>query len=434
MFKYIQQIWNSKDLRKKILFTIGILIVYRFCTQISVPGADLEAVKMAFSRSELLGIFSALTGGSMENLSILLMGLSPYINASIIIQLLTVIVPKLESLSKEGEQGRKKLNQYTRWLTVPIAFLQSYGMINLLNAQTQFQVDIIPGILNPSVIIPIMLFVTAGTVFVMWLGELISEHGIGNGISMIIFTGIIANIPIVIGQSLAQTQFDPTSIIPFVIMILITLVLLVFVILVTEAQRKIPIIYAGRGVRGKSDHAELPIRVNQAGMIPIIFGVSMASFPGLLAQLFQHSESPTLKAIGDAVASNFSMDSAAYMIVYFLLIIAFTYFYVSITFNPEQVAENLQKRGGYVPGIRPGKETSDFLGKTSNRLCLWGGVFIAFIAVVPMIIGSLFSSLGIGSVSLLISGAGMIIIIGVVLELMRQINAQLVMHDYSKFY
>ncbi|MBN1494400.1 preprotein translocase subunit SecY [Candidatus Peregrinibacteria bacterium] len=432
MFKYLQQIWNSKDLRKKIIFTIGILIIYRLCTQISIPGANLEAVKMAVSKSQLLGVFSALTGGSMENLSILLMGLSPYINASIIIQLLTVIVPKFESLSKEGEQGRRKLNQYTRWLTVPIAFLQSYGMIILINAQVQL--PILQGIENPAVIIPIMLTVTAGTVFLMWLGELISEHGIGNGISMIIFTGIIANIPMAIASSLAQTQFDPTSIVPFVLMILITLILLVIVILVTEGQRKIPIIYAGRGVRGKSDHAELPIRVNQAGMIPIIFGVSMASFPGLLAQLFQHSESPALKAIGDAILTYFSINSIGYVIIYFLLIIAFTYFYVSITFNPEQVAENLQKRGGYIPGIRPGKETSDHLGKVSNRLCLWGGVFIAFIAVAPMITGSLFSTLGIGSVSLLISGAGMIIIIGVVLELMRQINAQLVMHDYSKFY
>jgi len=434
MFKYLQQIWNSKDLRKKILYTIGILVVYRLCSQISLPGSNVEAVKMAFSKSELLGIFSALTGGSSENLSILLMGLSPYINASIIIQLLTVVVPKLESLSKEGEQGRRKLNQFTRWLTIPIAFLQSYGMIILLNSQVQLNVPIISDLQNPSVIIPIMLFVTAGTVFLMWLGELISENGIGNGVSMIIFTGIIANIPLVIGQNLAQTQFDPTSIIPFVLMILITLILLVIVIIITEGQRKIPIIYAGRGVRGKSDHAELPIRVNQAGMIPIIFGVSMASFPGLLAQLFQHSESPTLKAIGDAILTYFPIHSILYLIVYFGLIVAFTYFYVGITFNPEQVAENLQKRGGYVPGIRPGKETSDYLGKSSNRLCLWGGIFIAFIAVIPMMLGSLFSSFGIGTVSLLISGAGMIIIIGVVLELMRQINAQLVMHDYSKFY
>jgi len=432
MLKYLQQIWNSKDLRKKILYTIGILIVFRICTQVSIPGADLEAIRLVINRSQLLGIFSALTGGSAENFSIILMGLSPYINASIIIQLLTVIVPRLESLSKEGEQGRKRLNQYTRWLTIPIAFLQSYGMIVLINSQAQSA--IIPDIQNVAVILPIMLTITAGTIFLMWLGELISEYGIGNGISMIIFTGIIAGIPVVVGQTLALAQQESERIIPFVMMILLTFILLIIVIMITEGQRQIPIIYAGRGVRGKSDHANLPIRINQAGMIPIIFAVSMASFPGLLAQLFQNSASPTLKAIADAILRYFPMQSPAYMITYFALIIAFTYFYVSITFNPDQVAENLQKRGGYIPGIRPGKETADYLGKISSRLNLWGGIFIGLIAVLPMLTGTFFSTLGVGSVPLLISGAGMIIIIGVVLELMRQINAQLVMHDYSKFY
>jgi len=432
MLKYLQQIWNSKDLRKKILFTIGILIVFRLCTQISIPGADLDAIKMVLNRSQLLGIFSALTGGSAENFSIILMGLSPYINASIIVQLLTVIVPKLESLSKEGEQGRRKLNQYTRWLTIPIAFLQSYGMIVLINSQSQS--PIIPNLGDPSVILPIMVTITAGTVFLMWLGELISEQGIGNGISMIIFTGIIAGIPLVVGKTLALAGQEAERIIPFVLMILLTLGLLIVVILVTEGQRQVPVIYAGRGVRGKSDHAVLPIRINQAGMIPIIFAVSMASFPGLIAQLFQNSASPTLKSIADAILTYFPMESIPYMVTYFLLIIAFTYFYVSITFNPDQVAENLQKRGGYIPGIRPGKETSEYLGNISSRMNLWGGIFIGIIAVLPMLLGSFFTTLGIGSVPLLISGAGMIIIIGVVLELMRQVNAQLVMHDYSKFY
>lgn len=432
MFKYLQQIWNSKDLRKKILFTIGILVVFRVCTQISIPGANLEAIRGVLNKNQLLGIFSALTGGSAENFSIILMGLSPYINASIIMQLLTVIVPKLESLSKEGEQGRRKINQYTRWLTVPIAFVQSYGMIALINSQASM--PIVQDIGNPAVVLPIMVTITAGTVFLMWLGELITENGIGNGISLIIFTGIIANIPVVIGQTLALTQQEPERLIPFVLMLLITFGMLAFVVLVTEGQRQVPIIYAGRGTRGKSDHAILPIRVNQAGMIPIIFSVSMATFPGVLAQLFQNSQSQTLKSIAEWILTYFHMNSPLYIIVYFLLVIAFTYFYVSITFNPEQVADNLQKRGGYIPGIRPGKETADYLGKVSNRLNLWGGLFIAFIAVLPIILSSTFSQLNMGGVPLLISGAGMIIVVGVVLELIRQINAQLVMHDYSKFY
>lgn len=432
MFNYLQQIWNSKDLRKKILFTLGILILFRICTQISIPGADLDAIRAVINRNQLFGIFSALTGGSAENFSIILMGLSPYINASIIMQLLTVIVPRLENLSKEGEQGRKKINQYTRWLTVPIAFMQSYGMIVLINSQAA--VPIVPNISDPAVVLPIMVTITAGTVLLMWLGELISEYGIGNGISLIIFTGIIANIPIALGQTLALTQQNADALIPFVLMLLVTFALLSVVVLVTEGQRQIPIIYAGRGTRGKSDHAILPIRVNQAGMIPIIFAVSMATFPGVLAQLFQNSQSATLKAIADAILTYFHVNSVLYVVVYFFLVIAFSYFYVSITFNPEQVADNLQKRGGYVPGIRPGKETANYLGKVSNRLNLWGGVFIALIAIFPMILGSLFSSLQLGNITMLISGAGMIIIVGVVLELMRQINAQLVMHDYSKFY
>jgi preprotein translocase subunit SecY len=432
MFKYLKQIWNSKDLRKKILFTIAILIVFRVCTQISIPGADLDAIRTVINKNQLLGIFSALTGGSAENFSIILMGLSPYINASIIMQLLTVIVPKLENLSKEGESGRRKINQYTRWMAVPIAFLQSYGMIVLINSQAA--VPIVPNIADPAVVLPIMVTITAGTIFLMWLGELITESGIGNGISLIIFAGIIANIPIMLGQTLSLASAETERLIPFVLMLLVTIALLIFVIMVTEANRQIPIIYAGRGTRGKSDHATLPIRINQAGMIPIIFGVSMATFPGVLAQLFANSANETLKAIANGIQTYFHMNSPLYIIVYFGLVVAFTYFYVSITFNPEQVADNLQKRGGYIPGIRPGKETSDYLGKVSSRLNLWGGLFIAFIAVLPIILGSVFTSLNMGSVPLLISGAGMIIIVGVVLELIRQINAQLVMHDYSKFY
>ena len=432
MFKYLQQIWNSKDLRNKILITFGILVLFRVLTQISIPGANLDAIRAVMNRNQLFGVFSALTGGSAKNFSIILMGLSPYINASIIMQLLTVIVPSLENLSKEGEQGRRKINQYTRWLTVPIAFLQSYGMIVLINSRAS--VSIVPNIADPAVVIPIMITITAGTVLLMWLGELITEYGIGNGISLIIFTGIIANIPAGVGQTLALTQQNSEALIPFVIMLLVTFILLAIVILVTEGQRQIPIIYAGRGTRGKSDHATLPIRVNQAGMIPIIFAVSMATFPGILAQLFQNSKSDTLKAIADFILTYFHVNSALYVATYFVLVIAFTYFYVSITFNPEQVAEDLQKRGGYIPGIRPGKETEKYLAKVSNRLNLWGGLFIAFIAIFPIILSSFFTSLQLGSITMLISGAGMIIIVGVVLELIRQINAQLVMHDYSKFY
>lgn len=432
MLKYLQQIWNSKDLRRKILFTLGIVILTRFLGQVTIPGADREAIRSVFEQNSFLGIFSLLTGGSAQNFSILLMGLSPYINASIILQLLTVIIPKLENLSKEGEQGRRKINQYTRWLTIPLAFIQSYGMIVVLQATSGTQ--LFSNINDPRVILPVMLTVTAGSILLMWLSELITEKGIGNGSSIIIFAGIIAGIPGVIGQSLALSQQSSQELIPLLIMVLVTLALTILVILITEAQRNIPIIYAGRGIRGKSDNSTLPIRINQAGMVPIIFAVSLVSFPTLVAQFLQNAPQDWLRNAASYVITNFNENSITYIVVYFLLVIAFTYFYVSITFNPEQVAENIQKRGGYIPGIRPGKQTSEYLNKVSNRLNLFGGLFIGFIAVLPIILQAVSSKLAFGSLPNIVTGAGLIIMVGVVLELIRQVNAQLVMHDYSKLY
>jgi preprotein translocase subunit SecY len=432
MLKYLEQIWNSKDLRRKILFTFFIVVIFRLLAQISIPGVNFEALRNVFAQNQLLGMFSLLTGGSAENFSIVLMGLSPYINASIIIQLLTVIVPKLENLSKEGEQGRRVLNTYTRWLTLPLAFIQSYGMIVLLNSQAGG--TLLPNLDQPNVILPIMLTITAGSILVMWLGELITEMGIGNGSSIIIFAGIIVGIPGVIAQSLALSQQSTEKLIPLIITILITLILTVLVILITEAQRNIPVTYAGRGVRGRTDHSSLPIRINQAGMVPIIFAVAMTTFPGILAQFFKNSPQIWLKNTASFIETYFSQTSLAYLVIYFILIIAFTFFYVSITFNPEQVAENIQKRGGYIPGIRPGKQTAEYLNKISNRLNLFGGLFIGFIAILPILLELISTKLSFGSIPTLISGAGLIIIVGVVLELIRQINAQLVMHDYNKLY
>lgn len=432
MLKYLSQIWNSKDLRKKILFTVGIIVLYRLIAHITVPGANIESLKAFSNRNELLQMFSLLTGGSTENFSIVLMGISPYINASIIIQLLTVIIPRLESISKEGEMGRRKLNSYTRWLTLPLAFLQSYGMIVLLNSQTQ--IPIIENINNPATIIPVMLTISAGTVLLVWLGEQISENGIGNGISLLIFAGIISNIPQMVGQNLFLAQGDESKIIPFVVVTLLTIILTTIVILVTEAARQIPITYAGRGIRAKSDQASLPIRINQAGMIPIIFAVALVSFPGIIGQFLVNASSPWLRTFGASLTTLFQPNTSLYLMAYFLLVIAFTFFYVSITFNPEQVAENIQKRGGYIPGIRPGVQTADYLRQTSGRLTFFGAIFLGLIAVLPILIQYLFRSTGIGTVSLLISGAGIIIIVGVVLDLIRQTNAQLQMHDYGKFY
>jgi len=432
MLKYLSQIWNSEDLRKKILFTILMLVFYRFLAHITVPGVNLDSLKGLANQNELLAVFSLLTGGSTESFSIVLMGISPYINASIILQLLTVVIPKLEALSKEGEAGRRKINSYTRWLTLPLAFLQSYGMIILLNSQSSL--PLFSDVSDPTIIIPAMLTICAGTILLVWLGEQITEKGIGNGISLLIFASIVSSIPSFLGQGLFLADTDESKLIPLIIIILLTVILITVVILINEAQRRIPITYAGSGVKSKTNESFLPIRINQAGMIPIIFAVAMVSFPSIAGQFLINATSPWLRSLGETMTLIFTPSSALYIIAYYVLVVAFTYFYVSITFNAEEVADNIQKRGGYIPGIRPGSQTTEYIGSVSNRLTLFGANFLALIAILPIVIQISFSSTGAGSVPLLISGAGIIIIVGVVLELIRQINAQLVMHDYKKFY
>jgi preprotein translocase subunit SecY len=436
MGKYLKQIWNSPDLRSKILFTIGAIVVYRLVSHVTVPNVNPEAIKKIFDNNATLGFFNALLGGSMRNFSIVLMGLSPYINASIIMQLLTVIVPKFEALSKEGEQGQKTINKWTRWISFPLAFVQSYGMILLLNKLGGDATPVIPNINNPTVLLPIMISVTAGTIFLMWLGEVMTEKGIGNGISMIIFAGIVASIPQVIGQSISLANIDSQKIVSIIILLVITVALTVFIIFFTEGHRNIPITYAGRSRTGATEQSNIPIRVNQAGMIPIIFAVSLITFPSIIANLFKNSPVEWVKNTAEFILTSFNPQNPTwyYVFIYALLNIAFTYFYVSVTFNTETIAENIQKRGGFIPGIRPGKQTATFLKAVSDHLNLFGGSFLAFVAVFPYLFNYLTDTIGTGSVPLLMSGAGLIIVVGVVLEIIRKINAELVMHDYDKFY
>ncbi|MDH3324655.1 MAG: preprotein translocase subunit SecY, partial [Candidatus Peregrinibacteria bacterium] len=396
---------------------------------VTVPGADTEKIKLLLdsqNQGSALGVFSLLTGGAMSNFSIILMGLTPYINASIIMQLLAVIVPSLENLKKEGESGQKKINQYTRILTVPLAFVQSFGMMALLN---QFA----PGIVDTSDIsamVPMMLCVTAGTVFMMWLGELITEKGIGNGISLLIFAGIVSTVPTQIGGAFQSSGGFLTPL--FLGLMLATLALVLFVVFVTEGDRRVPVIYASKK-SGAGAKSFLPLKINQAGMIPIIFAVSVVSVPSILAQFFMQSKSEKLVGFAEfaQLYLNPSSPTFWYNVVYAALIFGFTYFYISIVFDPKKVADNIQKRGGFIPGYRPGKETEKFLATTTSRLCFWGGAFLAFVAIVPMLFQTWIGG-GISSISLFISGAGIIIVVSVVLDLIRRINAQLVMHDYDK--
>jgi len=427
-FKIFHQIWNTKSLRNKILFTLFILVVLRMVAHITIPGVDTEKIKFLLDnkdRGGVLSVFSLLTGGAMQNFSIILMGLTPYINSSIIMQLLTVIVPSLENLKKEGEIGQKKINQYTRILTVPLAFLQSYGMIFLIN---KFSSSEIVNVKDLSVMLPMMLIVTAGTMFCIWLGELISEKGIGNGISILIFANIVATVPTQIGGAFKSAGGFLTPV--FLGLLVVTVLLTIFIVYVSEADRRVPIIYANRK-SGAQQKSFLPLKINQAGMIPIIFAISIVSVPSILAQFFKTSQSTMLQKFADF--SEFYLNpnnpTIFYNIIYSLLIIGFTYFYISIVFEPKKIAENIQKRGGFIPGYRPGTETETFLDQVTSRLCFWGGLFLAFVAIVPLLFKNF---IGGNSISLFISGAGLIIVVGVVLDLIRQINSQLVMHDYDK--
>ncbi len=423
MFTYLRQLWHTEDLRKRIIITIALLLVYRIAAHLAVPGTDPFALKQFLdSRASggLIGVFAALTGGAVDNFSIMMLGLAPYINASIIIQLCTVIFPKLEALSKEGQQGQQQLNRYMRWLSVPLAFIQSYGFLLLLSRGGVPLIDTT----FPNVLLP-MLFVTAGSIFLMWLGEMITEKGIGNGISMIIFTGIVSSIPTQIGAMIIGGESQRTA---FILFGLVSLATLIAVVLFTDAHRLIPITYANQGA-GRGVSGGIPVRLNQAGMVPIIFAVSLITLPAIIAQFLQTA--PRFQGVVNFINAylNATTPSWIYIILYFALVMAFTYFYVSVTFKPADLAESIQKRGGFIPGMRPGKQTADMLEKTSNRLNLWGGIFLGLIAIVPLIFTK-FSALD--SQNLLISGSGLIIIVGVVMELIRRVNAQMLAHDYDK--
>lgn len=422
MLSFLRQLWRSDDLRKRILATLFLLFIYRVVAHVSVPGSNVDALAAFLDGSAsggAIGIFAALTGGAIDNFSVVLLGLSPYINASIIIQLCTVIFPKLEALSKEGQQGQQVLNRYTRWLSFPLAFFQSYGFLVLLSRSGVNIVDTsFPGVLLP------MLYVTAGSVFLMWLGELMTEKGIGNGISLIIFTGIVSEVPNRL-QALVQSS-DQSGVVWF--FAAISIAMLIAVVLFTDAHRLIPITYANQGA-GRGVQGGIPIRLNQAGMIPIIFAVSLITFPSILGQFLQSAPrfEPVVRFINTYLSS--SNPSYAYIAIYFLLVIGFTYFYVSVSFKPKDVAEQIQKRGGFIPGVRPGAQTAEVLTRTSNRLNLWGGVFLGIVAVVPLVFTK-FTTLS--ENDLIISGSGLIIVVGTVLELIRQVNAQMLAHDYEK--
>ncbi len=421
MLEKLRLIFKDRELRGKILFILGILALFRVAAALPIPGVDPSRLKAFFEGNQFFGLLNIFSGGALDNLSIVMLGVGPYITASIIMQLLTMIIPRLKEMyQEEGESGRKKFNQYSRLLTVPLAILQGFGLLILLERQGVIeQLGLAERFINIAV-------VTAGSVLLMWLGELISEYGIGNGISILIFSGIVASIPSAIQQTLFSFS---VSQLPIILGFLVAgLVIIAGVVIISEGERPIPVSYAKRirGMRvygGVSTH--LPLRVNQAGVIPIIFALSILLFPQMIVSFLASSPNQLLQSVA-ATVLGFLGSPLFYGAAYFILVFLFTYFYTAVTFDPDQISSNLQKQGAFVPGIRPGRPTSEFLKLILNRITLIGALFLGLIAVLPLVMQG-----ATGLTALTIGGTGLLIVVSVVLETIKQIEAQMVMREYE---
>ncbi len=423
MIEKIIQVFKIKDLRNRIFFVLALLVVFRLMATIPVPGVDIIRLKSFFEDNQLFGLLNIFSGGALSNLSIVMLGVGPYITASIIMQLLTMLVPALKELyNEEGEIGRQKFNQYTRYLTVPMAVFSGYGLLVLLKNQQIIATQ------SSLVFLSSVFMVVAGSMFLMWLGELITEKNVGNGISLLIFAGIVASLPIDLKQTLIT--YDPSQIPTYLAFIIVFLIVIAGVVVVTEGERAIPVAYAKR-VRGNRVYggsmAQLPLRVNQAGVIPIIFALSILLFPQLIAQVLGSVNILWLSQLARAMAE-FLRNQFIYGSLYFLLVILFTYFYTAVTFDPDQISQNLQKQGGFIPGIRPGNSTAEYIKHILNRVVLIGAVFLGVIAILPIIV-QYFT----GIVALTIGGTALLIVVSVVLESMKQVNSQLVTREYEGF-
>lgn len=426
-YQKLSTFFKDKELRNKILFILFIFVVFRLAANIPVPGIDLENLRRFFAGNQLFGLLNIFTGGALSNFSIVMLGLGPYITSVIILQLLTMIFPQLERMYKEeGEAGQQKFNQYGRILTIPLAALQSYGMLTL------FQRQEVIGHLSSFLLLTSILTITAGALFLMWLGELISEKGIGNGISLLIFAGIVSGLPMSIRSTLSA--WDPSKL-PFYLMFFVSaLIIIAGVVLITEARRNIPISYAKR-VRGMKMYGGvstyLPLNINPAGVMPIIFALSILLFPGMIAG-FLSGSGGFVGSVAQAVGSFFNpeINPWGYGASYFLLVILFTYFYTAVTFKPETVSKNLQKMGGFIPGIRPGQSTTNFLNYILNRVLFLGAISLGTIAILPSIVSGV---TGVRGFTFLIGGTGLLIVVSVVLDTLRQVNAHLQMREYETF-
>jgi preprotein translocase subunit SecY len=436
MIDAIVSAFKIPDLRRKMLFTLGMLVLFRMIASIPVPGVDRDGLSDMIEDNQLLGMLNLFSGSGLKNFSILALGVYPYITASIIMQLMTPIIPRLNELSNEGQQGRNKINQYTHWLTVPLALLQGYGQGLLFSRSTGSSgVPLIQdfGLFSADTFLPtaaLLLSMTAGTVLLVWMGELITENGIGNGVSIIIFGGIVASLPSSVG-SLLTGNGTSDNVIGTVFFVIIALATIVGVVLVNEGQRRIPVHHAKRMRAGKmygGNTTYIPLKVNSAGMIPLIFAVSIMVFPGMVANFLVSSDREWVRNIASDLNRWFSPNTSLYNVIYFVMVVGFTYFYTMVVFQQQKIPENLQRQGAFIPGVRPGKNTAMYLQRVLTRITLIGALFLGVVAILPFIASRIT-----GISTLLISATSMLIVVGVAIDTMRQLEAQLQMRNYEGF-
>lgn len=423
IFKIIKDALTNRELKSRLLISLLILAIFRFVTHIPVPGVNTAAIKAVFASNQLLSLLDVFSGGTLANFSILALGLNPYINASIIMQLLTMVYPKFEELQKEGESGQQQLNQYTRFLSVPLSLMQSAAMYMLLKNANLVAVS------SPLALLTLIVTMSAGSIFLMWLGENLTEYGVGNGISLLIFAGIVGRLPV---SFLQTSALAPTlNIANLIIFVFLVVVVVYSIVFVDEAKRQIIVEYSRRVRGGKETgggSSYLPIKLNNAGVIPIIFAIALVLAPSMIARLLQNLPNQTIASFATSFATSFTPQSIWYNLVYFLLVVAFTYFYTAVVFDTDKIADQLKNNGGYIPGIRPGKHTSRYLNFIVTRTTFAGAVFLGAIAVLPSLVQ------GVTQISsLTIGGTSILIVVSVVLETFRKLQSYTVLRSYEGF-
>lgn len=447
MLDSVRDALGLPDLRRRIFFTLGILILYRLVANIPVPGVNVQilgSLAEQVSGNRLIDVLDLLSGGAVSNFSVMAMGVYPYITASIIIQLLTPIIPQFEEWQSEGESGRNRLNKITYYLTIPLALVQAIGQINLIGLQFGGVSSLLPhfGLSSAANILPTLttlMAMTGGTMFAIWLGELITEDGVGQGVSLIIFSGIVARIPFSFGQML-RIDDTTTRVFAIVAFFVLTLITLFVIVVVQEGERRIPVQY-GRRVRGRKvyqgQNTYVPLKVNTAGMIPIIFAQSIITFPGIFAQLFVNSNTAWVQNLANSISNTFGNNPGfVYWLLLFIFVVGFTFFYTDVMVAQQNLPQTLQRQGGFIPGIRPGQRTKEYITAVVRRITLVGALFLGIVAVLPGIMQGIGSILGLPNLEAsaqVVNGSGLIIVVGVVIDTMRQLEAQLLMRHYEGF-